>query len=125
MPAATAATALGSAAATGAGAAAAAARAGHQQPRGAARGKRAGREEADPDPQQQPEAHADVDVGGHAARPSARMTTTAQRPLRGSHSSVCVPAPLEDATQKRWDPGGCGVPAPGTRSYRAMRSPSR
>ena len=32
---------------------------------------------------------------------SARMTTTDQRPLRGFHCRVWVPAPLDDATQMR------------------------
>ena len=46
---------------------------------------------------------------------AARMTTTAQRPLRGSHSSVCAPAPLVDASQKRWEPGLSGVRVPALR----------
>ena len=44
---------------------------------------------------------------------SVRMTTTDQRPLRGFHCSVWVPAPLDDATQMRADPGGGGVRAAG------------
>ena len=54
---------------------------------------------------------------------SARMTTTDQRPLRGFHWTVWVPAPDDEATQKRCDAGGCGVWVPGIRSYWAVRSP--
>ena len=58
--------------------------------------------------------------------PSEFMTTALQLPSSASHSSVCSPAPLVDATQKSWAPGGESGAPPGRSEYSGPpRCPSR